>query len=127
MPTDAEIAEGRGLNELSLWQLADAFKAFNGRWPKKVAAEVAFALAVAIRRVSDSMGEGFCDKKIEYTDIARRYARACADALRGLPSDSLDDVATSYVTLVGVSLPEKFYGEYLIKSGRFPEFTALLA
>lgn len=127
MPTLAEVMGGQGLNELSLWQLADAFEKFSSQWPRRVTAEVGFALAVAVKRESDKMGEGFRDKKREYLKIARDCARACMDALRGLPSDTLDDVATSYVTLVRVSLPEKFYSEYLTESGRFSEFTVLLA
>ena len=127
MPTLARVMEGRDLNELPPWLLVDAFERFHTRWPKKVVAEVAFVLAVGIKREANKMGAGFKDKKIEYTDIARRYARECLSVLSELPADSLEDVATSYVSLVGVCIPEKFYLAYVKDSGRFPEFTALLS
>ncbi|MFY9462094.1 MAG: hypothetical protein WAP51_02740, partial [Candidatus Sungiibacteriota bacterium] len=70
-------SEWRDLDKLSLWQLADIYN--NGRhdWPARVSAEVAFALAIAIKREADLMGDGFKDKKEEYTAMARRYASEC--------------------------------------------------
>lgn len=126
MPTRSEIREGRGLGELSLWVLEEAFTSSREDWSRKLTAEVAFALALGIKRAAEAMGEGFRDKKAEYLEMARKYARLCEELLAGLPRDSYEDVSTSFVSLVGVSLPEKFYLEYVRDSGRFPELNALL-
>ena len=120
---DREI---RGLGKLSLWNLIHAYNEHQARWPRKVAAEVAFALAVAIKRESDRMGEGFKDKKDEYTETARGYAAQCVAALSRLPDDSLRDVAPTFTSLVGVSLPNYFYLKYVTDKKFFPAFAALL-
>lgn len=135
--------QGKELDKLSLWNLRDAYDKYHAVWPKKLAAEVAFALAVAIKRASDSMGEGFRDKKVEYTAMAREYASACIALVRQLPAETLDDVSSAYGVLAGVTIPNYFYLDYLNSAAspyfdadgklislpilkRFPEFAALL-
>lgn len=128
LPLWGEIAEGvlRGerLNELSLWQLVYAYNLYHRRWSIRIAAEVAFALAMAIKRESDRMGEGFKDKKEEYLALARQYARDCMAFIEA-SSDQVDD-ATLFTSLAGVAMPNRFYADYLVKSGRFPDFVSLL-
>lgn len=114
------------LHKLSLWNLAEEFDGNSYKWPKKIAAEVAFALAVAIKREADRMGEGFADKKIEYTAKAKNYARQCIALAKELPADTMADVATSHTSLVGVGMPNYFYAAYITNKRFFPAFAALL-
>ena len=113
MTTAAEVQEGKGLSQLSLWSLADAYEKNRSGWPKKTAAEVAFALATGIKQASDGMGEGFRDKKDEYTVTAKRYAKECLAILSELPARTLDDVASVHTSLAGVTILNYFYSDYV--------------
>ena len=126
MANPADLEKGKGLNMLTIWELRDVYEMHYG-WPKKLAAEVAFALAVAIRRAAESMGPGFRDKTREYLVTASGYAKECVGFLSGLPSETFEDVSTSYTVLADVAIPEKFYLAYVKDSGRFPEFVGLLS
>lgn len=114
------------LSVLSLWQLADLYDREHERWPLRVAAEAAFSLAMAIKRESDRMGEGFRDKKDEYTAMACRYAKECLEYAKRLPAATLCDVAPIHTSLAGVTMPNYFYPEYITNRMFFPVFAALL-
>ena len=115
MASIVEIMQGKGLSQLSLWALADAYENNRSGWPKKIVAEVAYALAIAIKQASDSMGEGFKDKKDEYTATAERYAKECMQLLAELPSRTLDDVAPVHTSLAGVTMLNYFYDTYVMR------------
>jgi len=116
----------RNLDKFSLWGLADVYEHEHRGWPVKIAAEVAFALAVAVKREADRMGDGFKDKKEEYTATARRYAQECIMHAKRLSSEALSDVGTNYTSLVGVGMPNYFYMEYITDKKFFPAFASLL-
>src|SRR5690242_3041095 len=60
------------------------------------AAEYAYALAVRLRDVGR-------------VDEARKYAGECLRLVEGLPSATLEDVASSRLNVGGVPLPERFH------------------
>src|SRR4051812_39799675 len=62
----------------------------------RAAAEYAYALAVRLREVGQ-------------TDEARRYAEECVRIAESLPSNSLDDVASTRQSVGGVPLPDHFH------------------
>jgi len=62
----------------------------------RAAAELAYALAIRLQ------GAGRVRE-------AAVYAKACLDLLESLPSDSLDDVASTRLSVGGVELPEYFH------------------
>ena len=62
----------------------------------RAAAEFAYALAVRLREVGK-------------LDQAQQYARECLHLATSLPSDTLDDVASSRPRVGGVPLPERFH------------------
>ena|SRR2546423_797821 len=62
----------------------------------RAAAEYAYVLAIRLRDAGEE-------------DEARSYAREALRLAELLPSRSLDDVATTRLTLGGVPLPERFH------------------
>ncbi|MDO8500125.1 MAG: hypothetical protein Q7S66_05765 [bacterium] len=114
------------MEKLSLGNLHQVYHENHARWPRKVAAEVAFALAVAFKRASDNMREGFRDAKNEYTEMAIGYAAQCFTILSRLPADSLEDVAPTFTSLAGVAMPNYFYLSYITNKDRCSDFVALL-
>jgi hypothetical protein len=62
----------------------------------RAAAEYAYALAVRLREAGE-------------LDEASRYARECLRLTETLPSETLDDVATTRATVGGVPMPERFH------------------
>ncbi len=113
MTSAAQVKQGKELSQLSLWSLRDAYEKNRSTWPKKTAAEVAYALAIGIKQASDSMGEGFKDKKDEYTATAKRYAKECLAILSELPANTLEDVAPVHTSLAGVTILNYFYLDYV--------------
>jgi hypothetical protein len=62
----------------------------------RAAAEYAYALAVRLREACQ-------------LDEARRYARECLTLAESLPSNTIDDVASSRLSVGGVPMPERFH------------------
>lgn len=114
------------LSKLSLWNLSSEFDRENHRWPKKLAAEVAFALALAIKLEADKMGVGFADKKAGYVAKARSYALQCVALAGELPAKTMSDVATSHTSLAGIIMPNYFYLSYIKSAEHYPDFASLL-
>lgn len=123
----AKSEKGEGLATLSLWELRDVYAAWHRGWPKKLAAEVAFALAVGIKRSAESMGPGFADKKKKYLGMARGYAAECVVLLTGLPAGTMKDISPAHPSLAKIAMPNYFYLSYIRDHNRFPEFTELLS
>lgn len=62
----------------------------------RAAAEYAYALAVRLREAGE-------------LDEARRYAGECLTLAESLPSNTIDDVASSRLSIGGVPMPERFH------------------
>ena len=94
--SDATEADGAD-NRASLEELQIEFNR-EAETNKRVAAEIAYALAFRYRN-EDVAG-------VRHFDIAKAWANRAIDLLESLPSNTLDEVVSTRASIGGVPLPE---------------------